>query len=139
MHKPRLLFVLLSEKSVALLFQCQFVKTVFLMCTNKTSVEIFQKIVPNVNSANFWNVPLVTAKQLRPISVIITKKCDNFNKQTFKLSKKGSIIHIFSKKSLEVHQYYKIKILKYRCISGDKEIKAIGYLEDLSINTANSV
>ena len=51
--------VLLSEKSVALLFQCQFVKAVFLTCGNKTSIAIFQKIVPNVNSANFWNVPLV--------------------------------------------------------------------------------
>ena len=55
-----LLFALLSEKSVALLFQCQFIKAVFLMCTNRTSIAIFQKIVPNVNSANFWNVPLVT-------------------------------------------------------------------------------
>ena len=54
-----LLFALLSENSVALLFQCQFIKAVFLTCTNKTSIALFQKIAPNVNSANFWNVPIV--------------------------------------------------------------------------------
>ena len=49
----------LVKISVALLFQCQIIKAVFFTCTNRTSIVIFQKIVPDVNSANFWNVPLV--------------------------------------------------------------------------------
>ena len=62
-----LLVALLGEKSVALLFQCQFIKVVFLTCTNRTSVVIFQKIVPDVNSANFWNPPLEHALNMNAI------------------------------------------------------------------------
>ena len=54
-----LLFALLGEKSVTLLFQCQFIKAVFLTYTNRTSTAIFQKIVPNVNSANYNHLCVV--------------------------------------------------------------------------------
>ena len=76
-----LLFVLLSEKSVALLFQCQFVKAVFLTCGNKTSIAIFQKIVPNVNSANFWNVPLDTTSEFNINKIYTTQNKIRFLKK----------------------------------------------------------
>ena len=83
-----LLFALLSEKPVALLFQCQFIKVVFLRCTNRTGIVIFQKIVPNVNSANFWEC---TARSYKTLSSI---RLTNATKSVFVLLNLYSFIDL---------------------------------------------